>query len=527
MLRRPAAVVAGAEVSSSPRPAEAGSAMQEVTGERAAAIAAPARRATDRAQRLGLLLLFALAAALRLHGAWVAQPLSGYDGPFHATNIGILLFEGRIPLPHEGWSTFHPPLYYAISALLWALLPDDLSPHSVLFALRLLNVLASLSLGWAVFVAARIALPARPVAALCAAAVALFLPMEIGPSFLIGNEMFGASLSAWGVAGMLACLRSDATRVRLASLGLVLGMGLITKFNTGVVALSAGLAILVQDVRRRGLVPGALSRAAVLAGLAALIAGWYFAWNLQLYGRPILMQNQIVSAFMAKSGYGPTRPVADYFSLHPGILRIDLDTLLFDDPRSGARAAVWPVTFASVWFDLHSTLMVAPSPPARVAAWILYACGALWTVLALWGAAHLLRQPRGSPPFVYGAALSLVIGLTLASYVVFTWRVATFSALKGSYLSPSMLPFCVLAGAGCDRLVAGGRRIARAALAVLVGVYVATAMAIFWVGWLAPLPFNPGTFYLRAFSDASTRRVTDFFMPPDPIGDALVRPRPR
>lgn len=499
--------------------------MREATEERGTAVPETARRTDLRAPQLGVILLFALAALLRVHGAWVAQPLSGFDGPFHATNIGILLFEGRIPLPHEGWSTFHPPFYYALSALLWALLPDDLSPHSVLFALRLLNVLASLSLGWAVLVAVRLVLPARPVAGLCATALALFLPMEIGPSFLVGNEMLGASLSAWGIVGMLACLRSDATWARLVGLGGVLGLALLTKFNTGVVALSAGLAITVQDLRRRGAVPAALARPAALTALVLAVAGWYFAWNVQLYGQPILMQNEIVSAHMAKSGYGPTRPLGGYFSLHPGILRLDLPTLLTDQERPEARAAVWPVTFASVWFDLQSTLLVATSPPARIAAWILYACGALWTALAIWGAVHLLRQPRGSPPFACASALLLVIGLALASYVVFTWRVATFSALKGSYLSPSMLPFCVLAGAGCERLLARGHRLARAALASLLGVFVTTAMAIFWVGWLAPLPFNPGTFYLRVFSDPATRRVTDFFMTRDEVGEALVRPR--
>lgn len=476
------------------------------------AMARPADSVT--AERLSLVLLFAVAGILRVHGAWAAPPLSGFDGPFHAANIGILLFEGRLPLPHEGWSTFHPPLYYALSAGLWALLPDDWSAHPVLFTLRLLNVAASLALGAAVLCAARMVLPGRPLAAFTATALALFLPMEIGPSFLLGNEMFGAALSAWSVVALLACLRPGASWRASVALGVVLGLAVLTKFNTASVALAAAAALLVHDLWRRGASPGALSRTATVAGIALVLAGWYFAWNFALYGQPILMQNEIVSAHMAKSGYGPSRELSRYLSLDPEILTLRLELLM---PANQAKAspAVWPVTFASVWFDLYSTVLLAPSRAGRLAAWILYACGALFTLLAAVGGVALLRAPRGSGRFVAGAALLGVIALALLAYGVFTWRVATFSALKGSYLSPSLLPFCVLAGAGCERLLALGR-VARAALVGLLAIFVATATAIFWVGWLAPLPFNPGTFYLRAYSDAATERVYDFFVGGDP-----------
>jgi hypothetical protein len=336
--------------------------------------------------------------------------------------------------------------------------------------------------------------------------------------------MWGAALSAWAVVGLLACLQPGAAARRWIGLGLLLGQGLLTKYNTGVVALASGLAIGVQDVVRLGASPRAGLRVSVLTAVNLGVAGWYFGWNLHLYGRPILMQNEIVTAHMARSGYGPTRPLAGYLSLRPEILQLELDMLLNDESHPEARAAVWPVTFGAVWFDLHSTVLLAPNRNAQSAARILYACGALWTVLALWGAVALLRPPRGSPAVVGAAALALVIVLTLASYGAFTWRVATFSALKGTYLSPSILPWCVFAGAGCDRLASHGGA-ARAALAALVAGFVVTVTAIYWVGWLAPLPFNPGAYYPNAWSDGATERVTDFFLPPGAIEEAARRYR--
>jgi len=467
----------------------------------------PARR--PGATRWALPALFALSALVRVHGAWIAPPLSGFDGPFHAANIGVILFEGRLPLPNEGWATFHPPFYYAVSAALWALLPDALSSHAVLFALRLLNVAASMALGLAVWLAAREVVPERPVAALCATALVLFLPMEMGASFQIGNEMFGATLSAVATALLLRCLHDDAITGRLLLLGVVLGLAVLTKFNTASVALGAAISLSAVDLRRRGLSAAALSRVTLVTAVALAIAGWYFVWNLQLYGTPVQMQNDVLTSHMSRSGYGPTRGLSAYLSLRPDILALRLDTLLTAG-QGATSQPVWPVTFATTWFDSFSSVLFAPGPAMRPLGWILFACGALFTGLVAFGAATLLHEPPGSPARVSAAALLGLIGLALAAYVGFTWKVATFSALKGSYLSPALLPFCLLAGIGCDALVRAAPRIAGRAVALLVAVFVTTS-AIAFVAGPRSFPLDPAALYVQSYSDASIERVYRFF----------------
>ncbi len=64
--------------------------------------------------------VFALAAMHYLWNATQVWPLSGYDGVGHAAYALTLLFDARLPHPMEGWSTFHPPLYYALLAGLWS-----------------------------------------------------------------------------------------------------------------------------------------------------------------------------------------------------------------------------------------------------------------------------------------------------------------------------------------------------------------------------------------------------------------------
>lgn len=462
--------------------------------------------------------LFLVAAALRVHNAWLALPLSGYDGPFHAANIGIILFEGRLPLPHEGWSTFHPPFYYAVSAFLWKLLPAGLSAHGVLFALRLLNVAAGLALGLAVYLACRRVLPARPRVALCASALALFLPMQLGPSYLVGNEMFGAALAGGCILLLLAGLDAARPRWALPALGVLLGLAALTKFNTLVVLATVGLALTARGFARHGPTPRALVEVAAVFSLAALVAGWYFAWNQQRYGRPILMQNEIVSAQMSRSGYGPPRALAEYLSPRADILLLDPKVMLRpardDVPQ---RKAVWPVTFGTIWFDLHFSMIHASHPRARIAAWPLYACGAIFTVLAIVGARSMLRAGRGEALPRPGQVLVVALLLALTSYVLFTWRVATYSALKGVYLSPALLPFCVLVGVGCDRAAAHGRTAARA-VAVLVLAFVVSVCVVFWEGGLAPRRLNIAHAYLLAHTDEATLRVYEYFVPPLRLG---------
>src|SRR5436190_22759152 len=63
--------------------------------------------------------LLAAAVAARLHNAWTAPVLSGYDAFGHFTYIWFVAKTGHFPMATHGWSFFHPPLYYALMASIW------------------------------------------------------------------------------------------------------------------------------------------------------------------------------------------------------------------------------------------------------------------------------------------------------------------------------------------------------------------------------------------------------------------------
>ena len=66
---------------------------------------------------LVLALLLLAAGAQYSWNAFTIGGLVGYDAKYHVEYILTLVHEGRLPRPLEGWSTFHPPLYYLLSSV--------------------------------------------------------------------------------------------------------------------------------------------------------------------------------------------------------------------------------------------------------------------------------------------------------------------------------------------------------------------------------------------------------------------------
>src|SRR5204863_3511682 len=83
----------------------------------------------------GAVALFAVAA--RFHDVAAYPALHDWDASGHAVNV-VDLLELHLPDPRS-WCGSHPPLYYAIGAALWRILPTSVPVH---VTLRLLSVAA-------------------------------------------------------------------------------------------------------------------------------------------------------------------------------------------------------------------------------------------------------------------------------------------------------------------------------------------------------------------------------------------------
>jgi hypothetical protein len=167
-----------------------------------------------------------------------------------------------------------------------------------------------------------------------AAALVAFNPQFIYLSAAMNNDIIAATAGAAVLLQCVVIVQEGPARGRILGLGLVYGLALLSKFHLailgGVIALAIALAVLLRDaservtandpllilenasasVRRRVnrvqvqavLRQGGLYLGGVL-GVAALVAGWWFARNWWLYGDPTGL-NKVNELWLGRSASG-------------------------------------------------------------------------------------------------------------------------------------------------------------------------------------------------------------------------------
>lgn len=164
--------------------------------------------------------------------------------------------------------------------------------HGAVLAIHLIRLL-TLGLGAGTILLthalARDLFPERPTVALGAAALTAFNPMFLFVSSAVNNDALAAVLGCLTLLLVVRLvrdgLRGPVSAWRYATLGLVIGLFLLTKLS-GLAALILLAPLLAWvSYRRRSLRPLLLGLTIIVA-LAMAISGWWFARNVRLYGDP-------------------------------------------------------------------------------------------------------------------------------------------------------------------------------------------------------------------------------------------------
>ena len=254
-----------------------------------------ARRGLDESHlaRLPLVTLLALTAVwVWIFVAKTTQiPLEyGFDSRGHLQYIDTILEQRSLPRPGRGWSTFHPPLFYALSAGLEGLVGAVASGMPRAVVLRVVPFLSGLGIVWLGWPLARRIFRDDPRRVTAALLVAGALPLNLYMSSYVGNESLHAFFATVCILATVVALLEPAGRSRTLLLtGAAFGLALLTKVTAIVVLALAGVFVLwkLLAVERRP-PTRALTPLALLALGPLALAGWYYALNLHEFGTPLV-----------------------------------------------------------------------------------------------------------------------------------------------------------------------------------------------------------------------------------------------
>ena len=282
-----------------------------------------------------------------LLSTWVSVIVPLGEGPDelpHYTVTRYIIQHGRLPDTAEEHESFQPPLYYLLSAALtfWIDTRDfaikanaDYDPtipdapkmlllhsrteafpyHGYALAwhlMRLLSVAMGVITVAALYATTLAVTRNASIALLCAATVGL-LPGFIFMAALVSNDNLAAMVSAllcWRIAVLLKTPEgqrdsgSSTGMLTYTLLGLLLGIGLLSKTSMLAFVATTGLALLVAARQRSWRPRTWLAINLVVFGVAALVGGWYYVRNFVLYGDwlawpLVLAANEVRSAPLA------------------------------------------------------------------------------------------------------------------------------------------------------------------------------------------------------------------------------------
>lgn len=439
---------------SRPRPDAPGPTSAPAGGEPTASTGGDARA------RAAAVALLVVAAALRLYLAWRNPPVNAYDDHFEP--LALLLRDGAIPDKLACWQCYHPPVLYVLAAgvakfLLWlGASTDGLQKGVQLFSCGL--GIGTLVLVW--FTLER--LPLRPVARLAALAFVCFLPRHVYMSAMFTNDAAAAFFAA---ATVLCVVRGWVWPAAVAA-----SLAIFTKYTAFAVLPFVAVALPPR-------------RAAAALALPLALLGITAAHNLERYGSA-LPNNGPWSAYRELGR-------ADYTSFAPW--RFVEHPLLGDD-----RTSALTIVNAGMWFDVEPHYLIfqgdldawarryqafredTPLPEPPVPALTLRLGSALelvgLTVLGLAVAgAWAARRDRIGLGFLALAASSLA-GVLYLVHQMPDFHAPYWTAMKASYLLPSLPAMAALVGYGVDASRAG-RRVGIASVALL-GALLALHLAL-------------------------------------------------
>lgn len=357
------------------------------------------------------------------------------------------------PLRYE----FHqPPLYYILAALLYKIFVGSLLP------LRLLSVLLGCGLIWAAYHVVKAVFPEDETLALGTAAFVAFVPMHVAMTAAVNNDTLAELILAAMLWMLLRYVRAyplgseEIAGKRLIELGVLMGLGLLTKMTTLVAVPLALVAVFVREVwlkrgRKSSFARRFLLSASCLLLPAFLLALPWFVRNASVYGDWDIWGLQRHDAIVVG------QPRTGEWLAQLGAARFAKEFIL--------------TTFRSFWAQFGWMGILVDE---RIYWSLALVCGVAGLGLVLFLIRIAREQILSSFQKIALALLALSAFFTLLSYF---WYNLTFVQHQGRYLFPALIPVGLGFALGLREVLARNNAKA-AALLFLTGVLILTAKGL-------------------------------------------------
>lgn len=348
-------------------------------------------------------------------------------------------FPDSLPIDSVRYESWQPPLYYALSAPVY-LATDGLGLSRQVFAMRLVSTLFGVLLLLVTHGVVREVFPRWPWLPLLATSFVALVPMYGAINASINNDSLANLLMSTIVlvlivtanparrgdddqgGGLAGWLVSKWHRAPLV-LGVLLGLGLVTKMSIGVaVVLIAVGALWIGGRPWRDNWRRVVSWLAVVYVTALAIGGWWFIRNAVTYGNMDLL---------AKHWH---------------------DTVVVGQPRTGvfdwgAAKHLLTVTYQSFWAQFGWMGVPADERTYRM---IGVLCGLVGLGLLLFVTRVIWRKEVLSG--FQWRALGLMLLNLMLTVAVFVWYNQTFIQAQGRYLFAALVSIAALFGLGLSQL---------------------------------------------------------------------------
>ncbi|MDP3921002.1 MAG: hypothetical protein Q8R76_09405 [Candidatus Omnitrophota bacterium] len=375
---------------------------------------------------------------------WTELPMRiGFDSGGHIGYVDFILEKGRLPLAHEGWSTFHPPLYYLLTSLcLGAVKIFSGTPAVISAAYRFIPFVCGLGHIFLCWALARCIFTDNSGKILLTVAAAAATPMNVYLSAYPGNEPLQSFLVGAAIvvtAHML--MRERALLGEALFIGALLGLAVLTKFTSlaaiPVIALFLGVKkTLIEKSPARD----TLKYLTALIVPIVCITGWYFARNIAEYGRPVIVNWGLKDQLWWQDpGY---HMPAYYLNFGAALVR----------PYFSAFLSFWDGMYSTFWGDGNLGGLAQLDEALQLGWWrfdlmtATYPLAVPATLMILLGFTACLRQGLGAGEIRRRWTLTFLatIAYTFIWFVAYaTMRVPIFSQTKAFYCLSVMGPICV------------------------------------------------------------------------------------